>query len=184
MVRCMTQKRVRVTVEREPAAAPPPPPTNGEHIPQASPVVAPKPPWQGDVWLITRIMDVVRIPLTLDQIYVAFRNRYFPMALAFYRAHRPGFVEPLARKIRLAKCSGCHLRRGDYCKPTQQSCGCAKWPASRISWRSRLRSWSCPLGHWDGDRGVGRAASVVEAVAVAFVILTAALVAGRCFGGD
>lgn len=149
-----TEKRVRITLprtERNPdggtVVSPPelPPDTSAPRSGDKVPL---------DVWIVTRLWDVIRIPLTIDGIYSSFRMRWIPAGLSFYRAHRAGFVDRTIRAARKRKCASCPQRSGDWCRATQSSCGCPtskRWLFSKLKWRQRLRSFNCPVGFWQGQ---------------------------------
>lgn len=153
-----------------PAAAPPPP------APQPTRT---RPPL--DVRALTFIWDVIRIPLTVDDLYAKLRLRWLPRAAAFYVAHRQGLNSRRERKARLDKCASCRLRDGSFCRPTQQSCGCPSWPAAKITYRSWLRSWGCPLGHWLGEVSKSRVWLAGERVVAGLLVVSALLGAAYLF---
>lgn len=148
------EKRVRITLPRNA------PEGDGGHAvaPPELPPDASVPRGNGklplDVVILTRVWDVIRIPLTLDAIYLWLRVKGLPAAMSFYRAHRAGFVDKTIRAARKRKCDACPQRRGDWCVATQSSCGCPtskRWLFSKLKWRQRLRSFNCPVGFWQGE---------------------------------
>lgn len=162
--------RIQLPPERERPPAPPPP----EPVGQRQPVDDNRPPL--DVRILTHLWDIVRIPVTLDEVYARTRMKWLPRARLFYAAHRSGLNSRREREARLAKCADCRMRDGSYCRSTQQSCGCPRWQAAKITYRSWLRSWGCPLGYWGGERTISRVWQWSERVVLVLAVVAALLI--------
>lgn len=81
--------------------------------------------------------------------------RWYLMAVECVSAHAGGFVPRDVRGGRLQKCGGCTLRvtreGHDYCG----ACSCPKktfWPLARLTWKTRLAAWRCPVRKFDRIR--------------------------------
>lgn len=108
-----------------------------------------------DIWIVTRLWDVIRIPFTIDGLYRALRLKWIPAGVSFWRAHRDGFVSAEQAESRYGHCQICPHRKREWCAVVQSSCGCPqtkRWLFSKLAWRVKLRSFGCPIGRWSGER--------------------------------
>lgn len=78
---------------------------------------------------------------------------------SFALAHSRGRLKAAAVTARHASCAACPHRvvkdGHEYCKGGNggRGCGCGNYCLSRLSWKLRLRAWSCPIGRFGkGER--------------------------------
>lgn len=68
-------------------------------------------------------------------------------------AHSKGLVSRKTQNARLSACSTCEYKYlysdgHNYCRGANGGlgCGCGHYVLSRLSWTTRLKNWTCPVG--------------------------------------
>ena len=90
-------------------------------------------------WFLVQVWTPRRIIRFLTWVFNKLFRGYI-MARTFCIAIVGGKVEDKEYNIRQEICGACPANEGGHCK----SCRCWKWPPAKLSFKNRLRKWSCP----------------------------------------
>ena len=77
---------------------------------------------------------------------------------SFILAHGKGFVGAEVVGQRYRSCVACAFllayKGEEYCNGENEGrgCNCGHYPLSRLTWKLKLRAWSCPQGHFGAER--------------------------------